>query len=68
MYISSQKLPMVVFAYPEDYTEKIDNPIEFLNRTKRQEHESRVVQDRTDFLRQYALEHNIPFIVFGKSK
>ena len=65
MYISNPKPPMGVFAYAEDYNEKINNPIEFLNRTETGLHESRPVKERTEFLRAYALEHNVPFIVFG---
>ena len=65
MYISNPKPPMGVFAYAEDYNEKIDNPVEFLNRAETGVHESRPVKERTEFLRAYALEHNVPFIVFG---
>ncbi len=65
MYISNPKPPMAVFAYAENYHEKINNPLEFLNRTEIQEHELKAVRERTEFLREYAIEKNIPFIVFG---
>jgi len=55
MYISNPKPPMAVFAYSEN-DNKIDNPLEFLNGG---------AAERTKFLRAYALEHNIPFVVFG---
>jgi len=64
---------MGVFAYNLDYNENIGNPIEFLNRTTINENERHTfgnetpksASERTEFLRRYALEHNIPFIVFG---
>ena len=72
MYISNPKPPMAVFAYNLDYNENIENPVDFLNRTSVGEHEKGYngvgdinVVDRTSFLRKYALEHNLPFIVFG---
>ena len=73
MYISNPKPPMAVFAYEMDENDDtIDNPIEFLHRTEQTEYEkskkAKPVEERTEFLRQYALERNIPFIVFGKSK
>lgn len=55
MYISNPEPPMAVFAYSiED--NKINNPLEFLNGR---------AAERTKFLRAYALEHNLPFVVFG---
>lgn len=72
MYISNPNEVMAVFAYDIDYTENIGNPVEFLNRTTVNEHEKGYadatdlsVKERTEFLRQYALERNLPFIVFG---
>lgn len=66
MYISNPKVPMGVFAYSEDENEIISNPIEFLNRDVQGENELSPVKLRTEFLRNYALEHNLPFVVFGK--
>ena len=70
IFISNPKSPMAVFAYEVDKdVDNIGNPIEFLNRTEQTEYEKnhyeKSVKERTEFLRQYALEHNIPFIVFG---
>lgn len=72
MYISNPNEVMGVFAYSIDYTEKIGNPVEFLNRNTVGEHEKGYgdaedlsVRERTEFLRKYALERNLPFIIFG---
>ena len=73
MYISNPKPPMAVFAYSIDYNEKIDDPLAFLNRDEIRGHENGFgnssngisVKDRTAFLRQYAIERNIPFFIFG---
>ena len=73
MYGSNPKEVMAVFAYSIDYTEKIENPIKFLNRTTVNIHERhsfggalpKSVSERTEFLRRYALEHDIPFVIFG---
>ena len=72
MYGSNPDKVMGVFAYNIDYNEKIGNPIAFLNRTELGQHERGYngagelsVYERTEFLRRYALEHNVPFIVFG---
>lgn len=73
MYGSNPQPPMAVFAYSIDYTERIENPIEFLSRTtiNSNEHHSfgnapaKSVSERTEFLRRYALEHDIPFVIFG---
>jgi len=70
--ITNPKPPMAVYAYSLDKDEKIDNPILFLNRdwTTNKEDESTLypdsVFDRTKFLREYAISHNIPFVVFGE--
>ncbi len=65
VYISNPKPPMAVFAYAQDWEEKISNPIEFLNRNELKDGEKKSVNQRTEFLRQYALEQNIPFVIFG---
>ena len=75
MYISNPNEVMGVFAYSLDYKENIDNPINFLNRTTIGENEKVFgafnsnegvsVKERTEFLRKYALERNLPFIIFG---
>ncbi|MBQ1612294.1 MAG: HD domain-containing protein, partial [Alphaproteobacteria bacterium] len=72
MYISNPNEVMGVFAYSQDYTEYIGNPVEFLNRSSIGKHEKGYgnvgdisVKERTDFLRQYALERDLPFIIFG---
>ena len=72
MYISNPNEVMAVFAYSMDYNEIIGNPVEFLNRGSigKYEHGYGNVGDisvasRTSFLRQYALERDLPFIIFG---
>ncbi len=54
MYGSNPKEVMGVFAYDINNTSNVDNPLNFL-------------AGRTDpkFLQKYALEHNIPYVVFG---
>ena len=64
---------MGVFAYNINYNENIGNPISFLNRTTIGNFERGAgtngkdicVKERTEFLRQYALERDLPFILFG---
>jgi hypothetical protein len=64
---------MAVFAYSVDYTENLGNPVDFLNRTKVNPNERhsfgkalpKSVSERTEFLRRYALEHDVPFVIFG---
>ncbi|MBQ9246205.1 HD domain-containing protein [bacterium] len=71
MYISNSKPPMAVFAYNMNTDEDIKNPITFLNRTTITKSEETYrgngtsVSERTKFLREYALNNNLPFIVFG---
>ena len=73
MYGSNPKEVMAVFAYSVDYTEKLGNPLGFLNRTTINPNErhslgnapAKSVSERTEFLRRYALEHDIPFVIFG---
>lgn len=75
MYVTNPKPPMAVFAYALDEREKINNPVEFLNRTTLSDFEQKIqtnwgakpksISERTEFLKKYALEHNIPFVVFG---
>lgn len=67
MYITNPKPPMAVFAYETNLNKKIANPVEFLNNDV-VDFESGInlsVKKRTAFLREYALLHNIPFVVFG---
>lgn len=54
MYISNPKEIMGVFAY-DMYDESIDKPLQFLEKNN----------NRTDFLKKYALEHDVPFYLFG---
>ena len=56
MYGSNPKEVMAVFAYDKNKASAVGNPIDFLAGSANQ---------RTEFLQRYALEHNIPFIVFG---
>lgn len=55
MYISNPKSVMGVFAYNMNDGEAIEKPLEFLEKE----------DNRTDFLKKYALEHDVPFYVFG---
>ena len=55
-YISNPDV-MGVFAYNPEYTQKIGNPIEFLNQKN--------IHQNTQFLKKYALERDLPFVVFG---
>ena len=55
MYISNPKTVMGVFAYDMNEDEKIENPLKFLEENNH----------RTEFLKKYALEHDVPFYVFG---
>ena len=67
--IQSGKKPKVVlilvFAYNENYKHKAGNPIEWLRRTVLDYHESAAPQDRTSFLRKFAIDHDIPMFIFG---
>ncbi len=54
MYGSNPKEVMGVFAYDTSVPSNVDNPLDFLLRR----------QD-TEFLQKYAIEHNLPFVVFG---
>ena len=72
MYGSNPNRVMGVFAYDMNDKEAFGNPIDFLARKEFVEDElklgdtsARPVYERTEFLRRYALEHNVPFIVFG---
>ena len=73
MYGSNPKEVMAVFAYSIDYTENLGNPIDFLNRTTINANErhsfgfasAKSVSERTEFLRRYALEQDVPFVIFG---
>ncbi len=57
MYISNPKSVNGVFAYNEKLNDEIGNSVEFLH--------SEEVNGITDFLQDYAKEHDIPFVVFG---
>jgi len=65
--ITNPKPPMAVFACTLEKNEKIDNPVDFLNKDKKEfDFSFDYVSKRTDFLRKYALSHNIPFVIFGE--
>lgn len=57
IFISNPKPPMAVFAY--DMYEKKErlSPVEFLN--------EKSVKERTGFLQEYAINRDIPFVIFG---
>lgn len=55
MYISNPKTVMGVFAYEMDERKNIDKPLEFLEENNQ----------RTEFLKDYALKNDMPFYVFG---
>lgn len=55
MYLSNPKSVMGVFAYEMNENKNISDPLKFLEENK----------DRTDFLQDYAIDHDIPFFVFG---
>lgn len=73
MYGSNPKKVMAVFAYSLDDAENIGNPVDFLQRTNITPNErhsfgkaaAKSVSERTEFLKRYALEHDVSFIVFG---
>ncbi len=70
MYITNPYPPMAVYAYNYSNKENTGNPVQFLNRTSRTVYEKSSgaeypVWERTYFLREYALRHDIPFFVFG---
>ena len=52
MYISNPNV-MGVFAYPTDRDDKIGDTMKF-------------VKEHGGFLQKYAIEHDVPMIVFGK--
>ena len=54
MYGSNPKEVMGVFAYDENTPSDVGNPLTFLS-----------MHSHTEFLQRYALEHNIPFVIFG---
>ena len=56
MYISNPNKVSGVFAYSKNIQNELGNPIDFLNNKAKY---------RTEFLRQYALERDIPFVIFG---
>mgnify|MGYP006916222405 CR=1 FL=1 len=75
MFISNPKPPMAVFVYSADKTIPVNNPIEYLKRDKTSEYEQNIdrrrgiyidsIKDKVAFLREYAIENDIPFVVFG---
>ena len=72
MYLSNPKKVMAVFARNLVENERIDNPVKFLKRETAGIKEIDAgdsypisVKERTGFLQQYAIEHDIPFIIFG---
>ena len=54
MYGSNPKEVMGVFAYDKNTPSDVGNPLTFLS-----------MHSHTEFLQRYALEHNIPFVIFG---
>ncbi len=72
MFITNPYPPMAVYAYNMDNNVKTPDPVEFLNRkiiSRNRPADSGVndsaVYERTKFLREYALERDIPFVFFG---
>ena len=75
-YGSKVKRVNSTWVYSVDYNEKINNPLEFLNRTELTEGEQNArkigyedfkpVKERTSFLREFSHEHDIPMLVFGE--
>ena len=61
MYISNPNRVSGVFVYPQETNREIGNPVEFLH----SESSADNVNGRTSFLRRYAIERNIPLILFG---
>ncbi len=55
MYLSNPKSVMGVYAYNWNNGEEIPDPIKFLEDC----------DDRTHFLQDYAVDHDIPFVIFG---
>ena len=66
---------MAVFAYSVDDDVKVDNPVDFLNRDTETDYEisldddwdlpHKPIKDKTEFLKEYALLNDLPFVVFG---
>ena len=65
MYISNPNEVMAVFAYDTNEISNVGNPIEFLHDTNHGTGYGKDVLGRTEFLQKYAIERDIPFIVFG---
>ena len=70
--ISNPKPPMAVFAYEMDCNKKIRNPIKFLNCKRADEYDVQFLTskkinpyERTQFLQDYAIKNDIPFVIFG---
>ena len=75
MYISNPKPPMGVFTYSLDDNVKVNNPLEFLQIDTETDFERlfddawglphRSIKEKTEPLRKYAIDNDIPFVVFG---
>ena len=75
-YGSKVKRVNSTFAYSVDPYEKIENPLEFLNRTELTEGEQNAhkigyeevkpVAERTGFLRNFSFEHDVPMLIYGE--
>ena len=75
-YGSKVKRVNSTWVYSVDYNEKINNPLEFLNRTELTDGEQNArkigyedvkpVSERTSFLREFSHEHDIPMLIFGE--
>ena len=75
-YGSKVKRVNSTWVYSVDYNEKINNPLEFLNRTELtdgEQHARKIgyedvkpVSERTSFLREFSHEHDIPMLIFGE--
>ena len=72
MYGSNPREVMAVFAYERDINLTVGNPLDFLGKTEIGKADRgyngaqrQSAYDRTKFLQDYAIEHDIPFIIFG---
>ncbi|MBQ3641975.1 hypothetical protein II906_08650 [bacterium] len=74
--ITNPNPPMAVFAYNPDFTQKIGKPLHFLHKKDLSALEYEILtqlgiknpkstEERTGFLREYAIKNNIPCVVFG---
>ena len=71
-FFATNVLPMGVFAYNTDVNLKIDNPLDFLHKKdvssseKNKYGKNLSVSDRTSYLRKFALNHDLPFVILGE--